>query len=927
MLNIVQLNVRSYWNLRYVVFDYIEHKKPDIILLNSIGITNNHTIKHYGYTSRQTANGAHQGVCILVNHTYKHEFLTDTFQHHSFLAVKVHTHHGPVIVATAYVNPDTGLPIRDFDRLFDRNNYPIFFAGDINAHHTVLHHPRNNRHGRQLHSLFRRKRLHYIGPDFETFIQGNRRGRPDLVFGNRAALPFHSHCSPGPQLGSDHIPIEITISTNPILHPERKSYNYRQADWEAFANGLESLNLENRCAVQGIASASLDDRWQLLLDSIRAQMDQNIPQVTYRVRVSFRPSIRTQRLLACYRARFEHNQNRLEQVQWDLNILRRHVLDSFERDRATHWADLVKKTEELRVPSPYDFWTRIRKLKGTNRPSFDYIIHNDAQVRDPDEVITIMKNHWEGVFHPHEPHPVAIDHVREIEDWVRQHRVELSPLPIVDLSTLDEERGLLAPITLPEVKDKISRLKRKAPGGSRIGRDVVKHLPNSILLIMISLYNASLATGYFPVPLKTAIIVLIPKPGKDPTDPANYRPISLLELLGKIFESILNDRLRDHLEDNSLITSNQFGFRQQRSTQSVINIITQYLTNNMSRNLKSVVVTKDIEKAFDTVWHDGLKYKFYHNFDLPPCFIKLLCSFLDNRRCSIRFLGKLSESFTPQSGTPQGSSLSPTGFIMFTSDIPRPIRRDSLTLLYADDTTHLTRCNGTGVNGAVRFMNRELNAVSYWEHDWRINTNVAKTKALLIRPRKALDAVDRLYLNRYVRYPRVPLQYVKSCTILGFQFDSRLRFHKQAIAKRKQAKHAMSLLYRFGNASTATKRHLYQAMVKPHLCYGPMPLALVAETHRKKLQVIQNKAIRWIHRTNWMDFITNDHLHEITKNVPALNVLWSRLTRRQLIRFRAWCEDWVEELLRLARTGRRVWEARATNLLTVDYADEPEPRY
>ena len=76
-----------------------------------------------------------------------------------------------------------------------------------------------------------------------------------------------------------------------------------------------------------------------------------------------------------------------------------------------------------------------------------------------------------------------------------------------------------------------------------------------------------------------------------------------------------------------------------------------------------------------------------------------------------------------------------------------------------------------------------------------------------------------------------------------------------------------------------------------------------------------------------MDFITNDHLHEITKNVPALNVLWSRLTRRQLIRFRAWCEDWVEELLRLARTGRRVWEARATNLLTVDYADEPEPRY
>lgn len=372
------------------------------------------------------------------------------------------------------------------------------------------------------------------------------------------------------------------------------------------------------------------------------------------------------------------------------------------------------------------------------------------------------------------------------------------------------------------------------------------------------------------------------------------------------------------------MTTKQFGFRPHRSTQDVLNIMTNYAVNNSDRRLKTLLVTKDVEKAFDTVWHAGLKFKIFSNFDLPPVMIKLLCSFLDDRKLYLKFLGKLSECVVPQAGVVQGSPLSPTIFNMFTSDLPDPIHDDSLTLLYADDCTHLTRFRG--VDGAVRRMNMELDAVSHWEQEWRIKTNREKTQALFINPRRCTDAIDRVYLNSFDQRPLVPLRIVENCTVLGLTFDKHLRFHKQTAQKQQIARLALGSLYRFSAASHKTKRHLYQALVKPHLTYAPLPLSLAAPTNQHKLQIIQNNALRWIQGVSRLDCVPNSVLHEETKNTPALNILWSQQTSRQLARLEAWCEDWAETSRRLVRTGpwRVAW---ARNFLEMDFLADTEPRY
>ena len=368
-----------------------------------------------------------------------------------------------------------------------------------------------------------------------------------------------------------------------------------------------------------------------------------------------------------------------------------------------------------------------------------------------------------------------------------------------------------------------------------------------------------------------------------------------------MFESIISLRLRRYLEDNSLLTTKQFGFRPHRSTQDALNIMTACLSNSADRRMKTVLVTKDVEQAFDTVWHTGLRYKICTKFNFPSLTQRLLCNFFDERKLKLKFLNQISDTITLHAGVPQGSSLSPTLYAMYTTDIPDPINDSSLTILYADDCTHITRCNT--LTGVVRRMNRELDLVSRWEHNWRIKTNPGKTKVLHIKPRRCDENIDPIYINQYDR-PLAPLATVDNCKVLGLTFDRQLRFHIQATRKVQQARAALHTLYRFRCADIKTKNHLYQAMVKPHLTYAPMALLLSAPTHRKSLQTVQNKALRWIYNVRWEDYISNHTLHQRAKTL-TLNTTWNRQLKRSLMKMNTWNNEWIEKIEQLASTNIR----------------------
>jgi Reverse transcriptase (RNA-dependent DNA polymerase) len=182
--------------------------------------------------------------------------------------------------------------------------------------------------------------------------------------------------------------------------------------------------------------------------------------------------------------------------------------------------------------------------------------------------------------------------------------------------------------TPEEVKTLISRLKIKtASGYDDISNRLLKNIPDSAVTFLSNIFNACLQLGYFPLEWKIGKIIPIAKPGKDHSLPSSYRPITLLPGTGKVFEKIVLTRLLDHENEQPILKNQQFGFRARHSTTLQVLRITETISLRFNENKSTAMTLLDIEKAFDSVWHDALLHKI-KNYGLPIHLIKIIASFL-----------------------------------------------------------------------------------------------------------------------------------------------------------------------------------------------------------------------------------------------------------------------------------------------------------
>ena len=221
----------------------------------------------------------------------------------------------------------------------------------------------------------------------------------------------------------------------------------------------------------------------------------------------------------------------------------------------------------------------------------------------------------------------------------------------------------------------------------------------------------------------------------------NYRPISFLEVPGKILEKIINKRLRTFLETHKLLPDTQHGFRTARSTETALAIITEQVSKKLANKNQCCLALRDVSKAFDKVWHEVLKYKLLH-INLPPIFHKLLSSFLDNRTASLKVDDQTGPPFAIHSGVPQGSSLCPTLYTLYIRDIPAPLT-DSINVMYADDITQIISYPSKSKKMLAKRTEKEINNINKFEYKWKIKTNMQKFILLPIASKKTRKNYNR----------------------------------------------------------------------------------------------------------------------------------------------------------------------------------------
>ena len=171
-------------------------------------------------------------------------------------------------------------------------------------------------------------------------------------------------------------------------------------------------------------------------------------------------------------------------------------------------------------------------------------------------------------------------------------------------------------------------------------------------------------SGHIPESWTVGIIKPLYKSKGDPTLPENYRPITILSCMGKLFTAILNSRLNNYLEENNLLNETQAGFRASYSTADnifVIHALTEYLR---VRKMKLYCAFIDFQKAFDSVWRVGLWHKLI-NSNVTGKILTVIKNMYANIKSCVSFNNKSSDFFECKNGLRQGENLSPILFSLF----------------------------------------------------------------------------------------------------------------------------------------------------------------------------------------------------------------------------------------------------------------------
>ena len=298
---------------------------------------------------------------------------------------------------------------------------------------------------------------------------------------------------------------------------------------------------------------------------------------------------------------------------------------------------------------------------------------------------------------------------------------------------------------LDELVEAIQLSHDSATGPDEIHYQMLKHLPDTSLETLLNIFNYIWTTGKFPEDWTLATIIPIPKPGKDPAEPNNYRPIALASCLCKTLERMINKRLTWFLESNNHISRFQSGFRSDRSiTDNLIRLET-FIRDAFIKKEHVVAVFFDLEKAYDTTWRYGI-LKDIHRLGLRGRFPTFIENFLADRTMQVRVGSSLSDYYDQEQGVPQGSVLS-TLFSIKINDIVKCLGNLTDCLLYVDDFCICYR-----------------------------SKSMAKIKRQLQQNLNKIEKLRKLQDDPVLHLYGSPIPVVEESKFLGILFDRKLSF-------------------------------------------------------------------------------------------------------------------------------------------------------
>ena len=549
----------------------------------------------------------------------------------------------------------------------------------------------------------------------------------------------------------DHYPVSFTVNGNNHNIPFSDRHitityrNFSKFNQELYINDLKDENFDEILNLTDPDEAL--DLWYSKLSGI---LNQHAPVITRRVKRKYQPKWLSNEIASLRSKRdFYHKKKDFDNYKLFRNKLTS-KLRSCKTEYFSKAVESGKSTSEL--------WKHLKELNSESKGPVSKLVINNVETSNPEEICEHFNNHFSSIAESIINAPKSNFNSPKLNDYVNDK--------------VGENKFVFYCITPEDVYSELIKINvNKSTGLDGISPNILKISAPVICDSITHIFNLSLCTGNFPSRFKIARVTPVYKTG-EVTDMNNYRPISVLPTLSKLFEKFVYSQLYEYLVKYSLIFKNQSGFRSKYSCQTALTKIVDDLLKEMDKGNYTGILFLDFKKAFDVVNHCLLlsKLKVYK---LDNLCLKWFTSYLSDRLQRVGMNNNMSTEKVVKFGIPQGSILGPLLFLLYINDLPLNLSH-SVPDLYADDTT--IHYSSKSVKDICDTLNDDLINLHVWcnENDMVINTN--KSNAMLVGTSRRLQSMQ---YDFEVFYNDSLLKNVTCEKLLGVQIDNTLSWCQQ----------------------------------------------------------------------------------------------------------------------------------------------------